>query len=533
MTRTVEANKPLADAPRPGPNVLLIMTDQHTYFAQEGVTMPDGSTNDTVETPNLNRLRREGAFFTHAFCNVPYCSPARATVFTGVHAHKHGVCSNVNEGAPGLDGTPYAVTENILHGKGYIAGHWGKFHTHNTLTREPSPFQTAWHCNTNLSCYESWPAGIEYRREERLEGLNEESRKLGYRDWAHLLHSPVSHHPVIENNDYSWDMISQIGKSDVPEHLIYEKPHVDEVVETIRALGDKPWMITLSLHPPHGPWKAPDPYYSMYQEKEITLPDNQEAHPTDQVGGWAGPVAGGELGPEGIKEFIRVYYAQTTLMDKFIGQVLDTLDEMDLADNTLVVFTSDHGDMLGSHHCVSKNIGAFFEYCMRVPLIIRYPAEIPAGTEVDALADLTDILPTILDYSGQADSIPDNIDGQSLRAVIDSPVPPDSWRSAIYGQRTLPLEGNWKNTDHVQRMIRTRKYKYWWSQEGGYDSRLYDMANDPWEKNNLFHDPDYMQVATDMHTQLRDWMQVEGDYAFAAMPPEPVQHDETGVEGTC
>lgn len=526
----MNANNPLAEPPGPGPNVLFIMTDQHTYFAQQGATMPDGSTNTVVETPNLNRLRKEGAFFTHAFCNVPYCSPARATVFTGVHAHKHGVCSNVNDGAPGLDDTPYAITENILHEAGYITGHWGKIHTHNTLTREPSVFQTAWHCNTNFSCYESWPDGIDYRRDERLERLNEESRRLGYSDWPSLLHSPVSRRPVIENNDYSWGMISEMGKSNVPEHLVHEKPHVDEVVETIRALGDKPWMITLSLHPPHGPWKAPDPYYSLYQGKEIPLPDNQEAHPTDQAAKWAGAVAGVELGAEGIKEFIRVYYAQTTLMDTFVGQVLDTLDEMGLANNTLVVFTSDHGDMLGSHQCVSKNIGAFFEYCMRVPLIMRYPGVIPAGIEVDALTDLTDLLPTILDYSGQAESIPDNIDGQSLRAVIDSPVPPPSWRSAVYGQRTLPVTGNWKNTDYLQRMIRTREYKYWWSCEDGYESRLYDMVNDPWEKNNLFHDPDCAAVVARMHTQLRHWMREEGDYAVEAMPSEPAWSRQLGGE---
>ncbi|RKY04701.1 MAG: hypothetical protein DRP66_11380, partial [Planctomycetota bacterium] len=155
------------------------------------------------------------------------------------------------------------------------------------------------------------------------------------------------------------------------------------------------FMLTWSASPPHALWIAPDPWYSMYDPAEVPAPKTL-ADPAPQAYAKSGPAKKGKyLGEKGFREMIRCYYAQVSMIDAYIGRLLDALDETGLSENTLVIYLSDHGDMQGSHGgMLGKSVPAFYEEIVRVPMIMRLPGVIEAGKVVNAHANSVDLLPT-------------------------------------------------------------------------------------------------------------------------------------------
>jgi uncharacterized sulfatase len=209
------------------------------------------------------------------------------------------------------------------------------------------------------------------------------------------------------------------------------------------------------------------------------------------------------MGPEGIREYIGVYHGQVRMIDDYVGRILGKLDELGLAENTLVIFTSDHGDMLGQHGVIGKSVGAFWEGILRIPLVMRLPGRIPAGTVVRQPASQVDLMPTILDYAGL--DVPGGIHGRSLRPVLEGRA--DRWRDYSLCQRP------------GMRMIRTGRYKYTYRANGRHE--LFDLAGDRDENENRFADPAMRQIVGEMHERLRDVMRETDDPMRASVPDEP------------
>ncbi|MCL5269070.1 MAG: sulfatase-like hydrolase/transferase [bacterium] len=433
---------------------------------------------------------------------TPYCSPTRASILTGLSPHRHGILSNVDMGAhrPGLDGGRFPVTENILYEKkGYGAGHWGKIHAFNTTIRPKTILSAPWMCNADLPCYAQWPAGSGPDHEGWKDDCETAARAKGYKSWGDW--TRIGHVEMIDAVKPATGMggFGPIGKSPVPAPYKMENFYGVEAMEAMAANRDRPWMFTLSYHPPHNPFIAPEPYYSMYDPAALTLPANQDAMPDDDMAKYGSVAGAHKIGEAGIREFLRVYYAQVTMIDDYVGKVLNKLDELGLADRTIVVFTSDHGDMAGSHGCVAKDMPAFFDYLIRVPLIIRYPGRVKPGTRVSELVTSMDIMPTLLDYAGAP--IPAGIDGRSLRPLLEGQTAP--WREWAYGEREYPAPVNMKTT---QFMIRGKRWKYWWNQDPTLHERLYDLEADPLERRNLAADPAHREQLDRMRALLDRWL---------------------------
>jgi uncharacterized sulfatase len=205
-------------------------------------------------------------------------------------------------------------------------------------------------------------------------------------------------------------------------------------------------------------------------------------------------------GEAGLREYLRCYAAQITMMDACIGRILDALDEAGLADKTLVVFTSDHGNMLGQHGLMDKTLGTFYDDLMRVPLLMRLPGSIPAGAVSDALVSSVDLPATWLDFLGSA-PLPAT-HGRSLRGVMGGA---DAGYSAVFGERAEP------KSPAAARMIRTKAWKLCLLPKGAHE--LYDLTNDPEETRNVYSDPANADVVKDLKERLRKHMAEVGDQA--------------------
>jgi arylsulfatase A-like enzyme len=479
-----------------GPNILLITTDQHTYFSL-GV-----AGNPEIHTPNMDRIARSGVNFTHGIVPTPYCSPTRATIFTGLNTHNHDIWNNVDRGMnmPSLDDERFPITDQILFDNGYKTLYWGKVHTCNKTKEAQKDFMnSAWHHNKDFECYRDFPEEIIAKREQRKETCEKAAIAAGYKSWSDWSNiGNVEKTSEVEAVTLAYG--NKIGKSPMPARYKREHLYAIELMEAMELYKDEQWMFTLSYHPPHKAWNVPEPYYSMYDPDKLTLPDNQDVEYGDILKNIASVVVGEQLGEKGIQEWLRVYYGQITMIDDMIGMVLDKLDELKLTDNTLIIFTSDHGDMAGSHRAVGKNITAFYEPLIRVPFMISYPKEIEEGqTITDKIVTPMDIMPTILDYCGLEQKIPPQIDGKSLRPLIEDKEV--EWREYLIGMRDYPTPEH----PNTQYMIRTEKWKYWWSVRDNMVSRLYDIEHDPLETNNLINDPQYAPKAKELHDKLVEW----------------------------
>lgn len=467
-------------------NVLFLMTDQQHHLAL------GAAGNPLIHTPNLDRLAGQGALFTNAICATPFCSPTRAALITGQCPHRLGIEANVQAREKGAR-DEWVSTENLLFDAGYTTHHRGKWHL--------GP-------KTDLRCYredvDPAPNYGQYLRDNvpfsSIKGHTE------------LWGRPVRMLPSLVKAREAWLQMKNIPKQDLsiigevllpPEHM-QQSWITDKVLDLLDQHGRERFMITWSVSDPHAYWVTPEPYYSMYSRDEVPVPesvDNVHEHLKTSAPWRLGDVEG----LEGIREYIAVYYGMVSLVDWNVGRILDKLDELGVADRTLVIFTSDHGDMQGAHGMIGKSVPAFYEEIARVPLIMRLPGRIPAGKRIRAHANSVDLMPTILDYVGLP--IPQDIDGRSLRPVIEGEKSGRRWRG--HCERALGAK-------HFGRMIRANRWKYVFNSP--WPNELYDLENDPGEMVNLIEEPKHKAQARRLHRELRQWMAETHDPHLPEVP---------------
>ncbi|MFP6582794.1 MAG: sulfatase-like hydrolase/transferase, partial [Candidatus Hydrogenedentota bacterium] len=262
-----------------------------------------------------------------------------------------------------------------------------------------------------------------------------------------------------------------------------------------QAETDEPFFLAYGIYRPHAPYVAPKKYFDLYDLKDIVVPPDAVAREPYAAYQNAKPVE--TLMTDELKRrAIRAYYATTTFMDAQVGRVLNKLEELGLAENTIVVFTSDHGYQLGEHGLWRKR--ALFERAARAPLIIRTPDELSAGKRTSQLVELVDLYPTLAALAGLRVSGP--LSGMDLSRVLKNP---ESFtRKAALTQDMRNYKIDEKRYRYSGNSIRTEQYRYTEWDGGKQGLELYDHDTDPEELLNLAHDKDYADVADEMRGLL-------------------------------
>jgi len=398
-------------------NLLFIMTDQQRFDALSIAG------NKVLKTPNLDRLAKNGAYFKNAYTPAAVCAPARSSILTGHTVENTGMRNNERAYFFKEDGLMSMPTfDEILSKEGYRCEYYGKWHSqtsHTEIYKNPKRFakngKSIFQHGGQKHVYMDYINEIFPKRELKSGELYDTFTKRPYKT------DPLDKFHGVNPEELK-NLNPQRVQPDLHGELMVPKEHsftafqAKETIDAIERLKDSTFSITCSFHFPHAPMLPPAPYYNMYTAKNMIPPfsinDNMENSPYKNANGRLGMREYAD--EEKIKYMISNYYGLVTEIDDWVGKILDKLDELDLTENTMVIFTSDHGEMLGAHGMREKNV--FYEESSHIPLMISLPKEINQGTNVAGYISLVDLFPTILDY---LDVEEHPTDGKSLRGLIE------------------------------------------------------------------------------------------------------------------
>jgi arylsulfatase A-like enzyme len=477
------------------PNILLITSDQQHYSAL-------GSVNPKISTPALDRLAAEGTRFDRAYCPSPVCSPSRSSIITGQYPSEHG-CWTI-----GVKLDEDAVTlPQLLGDAGYDTALVGKAHFQPLASTEE---QTSIEAMPTLRDLDFWRDfhgpwyGFNHVETARMHGdeylVGQHyaiwMEEKGLENWADYFQSwPPD--PEEPKREHSWDL---------PEELHYTTWTGERTVANIeRAVEEgKPFFHWASFHDPHPPYVVPEPWASMYDPADMEpgtlLPGELDAMPSHfaltqlaepDYSPWQETPFGNHgfqshlVDEDQLRKDMAIYYGMTSFMDDQIGKILDTLDRLGIADNTIVVFGTDHGHFLGQHGLFHK--GAFhYEDLLRLPFLVRWPGQVPQGSISSDLQSLVDLAPSFLEAAGEP--VPGGMQGVSqLR----------SWRGEGPARDWTITENRHQPTALSLRTLVTDRYKIT-VYRGSDDGELFDLHEDPDERRNRWHDPEFAGIKAAM-----------------------------------
>jgi len=488
------------------PNLLIIMTDQQRFDALSAAG------NTVLQTPNIDRIAREGVIFENAYTPVPVCGPARTSILTGLSMDNTGMYSNGNVYEPELY-KGGASFDMILSEAGYKTGYYGKWHSPQQLAAMYDNTDDYHVTATSGSAGMGTGMGKFYR--DFLDASGVPSVEQSSLPDGQLLDTysdrPYQLNTMDKRYGLSRQQVDDFGKvsqGDIHGTLLIDTTYsitameAGGVLDAIDRLAGEPFSLTVSFHYPHPPFTPAEPYASMYDPEKMPLPPSM----TDEMENSPYTKANKQYlspryrDPEKVRQFIATYYGLVREIDDWVGKILDKLDEHGLADNTLVIFVSDHGEMMGSHGLASKNI--FYEESVHVPFLMRLPGSIAAGTRVKSPVSTRDIFPTVMDYLGLTN--PEKLNGESLRGVID-------------GRETRDfVVSEWRETSAVPTfMIRSGDWKLLISKIPDAKSidALYNLGDDPGEMNNLLFEgmsqADAL-IAAELKGKLIGWLEEVG-----------------------
>jgi len=478
------------------PNILFIMCDQLSAHALSCYGGP-------VPTPNIDRIAENGVRFDQATCTTPYCSPTRASIITGMYPHAHGIVLNAGARQRGID-TEDATTEKLLNRVGYETHHYGKWHLEgDDLPYYPDMFRS----------------GTEYKRKmdpffAQVRGTDR-ATWMDWYAWALPVEVAPAYRRQVEAIGDRWknkvyaDFITKMGRLEMPVEQCFDVQVADLTCERLEALksNENPFMITCSFVWPHDPNVVPSPYYEAFDPEQIELPANRHVREQLFEKDWSREIIAA-LDEPGLREFLRVYYGMVKLIDDQVGRILKTLDETGKADNTVIVFTSDHGDMMGGHGMVWKSTRAFYEEVVRVPLLISYPGKFKPGVSQRAV-DSTDFMPTLLELAGRP--VPEQAQGASLVQHLRGEKEGGKVREYTFSERVRPNpKGRRKVLPETRGdfMIRGRGWKY--IRYGNRLEYLYDLREDPGETVNLIDNFESHSIREQLTAEMDKWLDRTG-----------------------
>jgi len=414
--------------------------------------------DERARTPRIDALAREGVEFRNAVSGHPVCAPYRASLFTGKYSSSTGMVINELR-----MNTSHECFAHVLKRAGYDVPYIGKWHLYaNQLGHHDDPR------NSHI------PRGPD---------------RLGFDDyWAaynfhHRYYDTYYHEESPEKMAY-------------PEGAYEPDAQTDMAIAQLRqaARRESPFALFLSLGTPHDPWSpdnVPGEYLAPFADVDFALPPNYKAQNDPHADTWAvlGPAQRTKL-----SEWMRVYYAMTANLDWNVGRLADELDNLGLSENTILVFTSDHGEMFGAQGRRAKNI--FYEEAARVPFIVRWPRTLSSGMTPDACLNTPDIMPTLLSLMGLG--IPETVEGTDLSHCARGEDGPEPEAAFMQG---MGCTADWVD-GHEWRAVRTKTHTYARFRVDGLEV-LYDNVADPFQTADLAPDPAHGQLLS----RLRDLMQ--------------------------
>ena len=448
------------------PNILIFMNDQ-----EQGAMLDSGC---GCRTPNADRMAEQGIKFDRTYTTTAHCCPSRATFMTGLYPSLHGIYNNVlNDAAQNTSLNPGVVTfSEVLGGSGYALAYSGKWH----VCRDEQPRDRGWKQYHATGVVGEWHG----TRWERFRQMATEPQDDSPRGRGQLLRP-------------GWGRYQLYGTRDPdPESDPFMPGDLKTVQTGIQALHDlaaqdRPWCLYVGPVGPHDPYVIPEHYAKLYDPNDVPLPpsyyDNLQDKPRvyqRQRRFW------GQMSEAEYREAIAHYWGFCSMQDDLLGMVLDALDETGQADDTLVIFTSDHGDYVGAHGLFMKGVAAFDE-CYRIPCVMRWPKGIAnPGRVVDEFVNLSDFAPTIAQLAGT--EMPRS-SGHSLVPFLQEETP-EAWPDAMHSQF------NGVELYYSQRFVQTKEFKYVYN---GFDfDELYNLVEDPHCMRNLAEDPRYREVIREM-----------------------------------
>lgn len=460
--------------------------------------------NQLIQTPNLDFFSSQASVLDDIHVTNPLCMPSRSTMISGLYPHQHGVWNN---GVPLSEFIP--TLPQWLSNLGYYTFAVGKLH----FAPNSGPFKPGWADNRmgwEQGAFDSWSGPYFGFREVALTlGHNVPGGHYGQylsRKDPRLL-SLFKRVNAFEDNGVPESWISALSKHDHSSWWIARQ--AVEKLSTLQKRDRKePFMGWISFPDPHHPFVPPMPYGKMYDPADVPLPirikDELNDKPEHFRRYYEGKLIHEGIGREGfnpstmtesqIREIIAHTYGQVTLLDDAIGYILNYLRDSGLDDNTVVVFSSDHGELLGDHGLLFK--GPFlYESLTRIPCIIRVPGFGPQrNTNLTSTADLA---ASLLSYMNLP--IPESMAGRARHFFCESPN-----QSNVEGVLTEYLSSESSPSLNIK-SIRTRKYRLTWY-IGSEEGELYDLYDDPWQFVNRYNDPGYSGIRGQLIEQLLNTM---------------------------
>ena len=439
------------------PNILFILTDDQGAWAMRCAG------NTDIHTPNLDRIASQGYRFENFFCASPVCSPARASLLTGRIPSAHGVQDWIRSGNLDRDGLkkeiredPYYLCEekpiqylegmltytDVLKENGYTCALSGKWHLGDSMM--PQHGFDKWFTIGRGGCY--------YNKAD-----------------------------IVENGEIS-----------------FENRYITNVI-TDKALSyleefrtqDNPFYLSVHYTAPHSPWEEdqhPGEYIEMYRDCGFTATPDLPVHP-NQIP--SAPSGTGEVR----KSLLRGYYAAITAMDADVGRLLDKLEALGIAEDTIVMFMADNGMNMGHHGIWGKGNGTFpfnmYDTSVKVPFLVSWPAAPPQGQVVTSMHSQYDFFPTLMDLLGMKEEFPSGLPGRSFRRALEG--------ENLEGEAVVVLDEYGPN-----RMIRTREWKLVHRYPYGPDE-LYHLTEDAGEEHNLIYKEEYEGIRRLLLAELEEW----------------------------
>ncbi len=461
----------------PRPNIIFIMSDDHAAHAI-------GAYGSRINaTPHIDRLAAGGMRLDNCFCTNAICAPSRASILTGTHTHINGVTTLGSR----LDGRQETFPK-LLQAAGYQTAIVGKWHLGHGGVHDP----------TGFDYWNVLPGQGLYRDPEFIDGSEGGEYKT--------------------HQGYVTDIITDLALDWLG-----------------RRDQDRPFCLLVHHKAPHRPWEPDARYADLYEEIDIPEPSTFD----DDYRNRAQAAAAARMRvdrdltatdlkqpvPEGLtpaaekrwkyQRYIKDYLRCVAAIDDNVGRLLDYLDTEGLAEDTIVIYTSDQGFFLGDHGWYDKRF--MYEESLRMPFLIRYPRAITPGTTNADIVTNLDFAPTFLDYAGLP--IPAAFQGASLRPLLGGATPTD-WQTALYYRYWMHLGDHYVYAHYG---IRTQRYKliYYYADALGQPAtidepkepewELFDLERDPHEMNSVFHDPAYAAVIGELRAELRRLQEQAGD----------------------
>ncbi|MCA9143528.1 MAG: sulfatase [Planctomycetales bacterium] len=482
------------------PNILYIMSDDHAAHA---ISAYRSRLAEIAPTPNIDRLAREGALFSNAFCTNSICSPSRACVLTGQYNHINGAFDLAGEVEPGKQMLAIQMRQ-----AGYQTAMIGKWH----LKAEPADFD--YYCVL--------PGQGEYH--------NPTFCVRGDKPWGKNTIKFDGKHVTDAITDLTLNWLKDEWDQDSPFFLMhhYKAPH-DYFDNAPRY---ESYLAGVDIPEPDTLWKRDAKFGSIATRgaddeliphigtsigsrnpRRSYLLDLPKIYPAEFPENYdAADYSDEENTRLAYNAYLRKFLRCVKGIDDNLGRLFQHLEDTGQLDNTVIIYTGDQGFMLGEHDYQDKRW--MYDESQRMPFLVRYPKTVKAGQRVDTIVENVDYGPTMLDFAGA--ETPDSVQGRSFKSLLESGREPDDWKQEAYYRYWMHMAHH-DNPAHVGIRTKTHKliYYYGCNYDGGYQTppgwELYDLVNDPHETRNLFHEPAQAELVADLKQRLAETRKRVGD----------------------